>query len=255
LDRTHNGGIDAFVIKLNGRGSTLAYSTYLGGSGEDGGFSVVVDKGNNVYLAGETDSSDFPVTRGAFDTTHNGGFDAVVAKLNARGTALIYSTYLGGSGEDTFPWITIDRDGNAYVTGSTDSHDYPTTQGAFDRSHNGSVDAFVTKLNAKGSALIYSTYLGGAADDFGLGITVDKRGNVYVIGETDSADFPTTRGAFERTHNGGFDAYVMKLRTKTLYNAVDHILTRMAKEQRPFRFGSQHRFELDVDLLANSSLE
>jgi hypothetical protein len=211
FDRTYDSEDDAFVIKLNPTGTALAYSTYLGGEGVDEGFGIAVDRWGNVYVAGETDAQDFPTTHHAFDSTHNGGFDAFVTKLNARGSALAYSTYLGGSGDDMFPWLALGEDGSVYVTGSTDSEDFPTTGGSFDTTHNGLVDAFVTKLNTRGSALDYSTFLGGEGVDAGLGIAVDWCGNVYVTGETDSLDFPTTRHAFDSTRNGDFDAFLTRL--------------------------------------------
>jgi hypothetical protein len=196
----------------------LVYSTYLGGSGQDAAYGIAVDSAGNAYVTGFTGSTDFPTTAGAFDTTHNGGTDAFVTKLNASGSALVYSTYLGGSatylgtsGQDVGYGIAVDSAGSAYVTGSTASSDFPTTAGAFDTTFNGFDDAFVTKLNATGSALVYSTYLGGTANEFGLGIAVDSAGNAYVTGDTDSTGFPTTAGALDTTQNGSYDAFVTKL--------------------------------------------
>jgi hypothetical protein len=135
-----------------------------------------------------------------------------VTKLNASGSALAYSTFLGGTHSESGEGIAV-REGRAYVTGNTASFDYPTTAGAFDRTLGGGSDAFVTKLNASGSALAYSTFLGGTSDDRGFGIAV-RDGRAYVTGATDSADFPTTQGAFDRTFNGGLDdAFVTKLPT------------------------------------------
>jgi hypothetical protein len=213
FDTTYNGGEkDAFVTKLNATGSALVYSTYLGGSGDDDtGLGIAVDALGSAYVTGVT-STDFPTTMGAFDTTFNGDLDAFVTKLNPAGSALAYSTYLGGSGFDLGFGIAVDALGNAYVTGITDSTNFPTTTGAFDTSLNGSADAFVAKLNPAGSALAYSTYLGGSGLDEGVGIAVDALGNAYVAGVTESTTFPTTAGAFDTTFNGGiFDAFVTKL--------------------------------------------
>src|SRR5438309_281207 len=213
---TYGGNSDAFVTKLNPTGSALIYSTYLGGSGDDIGFGIAVDSAGNAFVAGITDSANFPTTPGAFQTTYGGGSingDGFVAKLNPTGSALIYSTYLGGSGDDLGFGIAVDSAGNAYVTGLTDSANFPTTPGAFQTTYGGgNADAFVTKLNPTGSALIYSTYLGGSGEEGGKGIAVDSAGNAYVTGLTDSANFPTTPGAFQTTYGGGnSDAFVTKL--------------------------------------------
>jgi len=202
---------------------TLAYSTYLGGSGLDQGNGIAVDKSGNAYITGLASSFDFPVTPGAFQSTFGGGGqggcstcgDAFVSKINAAGSALVYSTYLGGSGNDAGFGIAVDAAGNAYVTGSTASSNFPTTLGAFETTFGGGTftgDAFVSKLDATGSALVYSTYLGGSADDAGSGIVLDASGKAYVAGFTLSSDFPTTPGAFQ-TALAGIDgnAFVSKL--------------------------------------------
>jgi hypothetical protein len=210
------GNIDSFVTKLHSTGSILLYSTYLGGSGHDHAFSIAVDADGNAYVTGRTDSHDFPATAGAVDTTYNGDGDVFVTKLNPAGSALVYSTYLGGGGGDQGRGIAVDAAGNAYVTGSTGSSNFPTTAGSFQpifgsRRFVSDADAFVTKLNPEGSTLVYSTYLGGNANDNGFGIAVDAAGNAYVTGNTDSSDFPTTATAFDTTFNGGVDAFVTKL--------------------------------------------
>jgi hypothetical protein len=222
----NDGYNDAFVTKLDPSGSDLAYSTYLGGSSVDEGIGVVVDSAGAAYVTGRTESADFPTTAGAFDTSYNGvnQDDAFVTKLNPAGSGLVYSTYLGGSFDDTGQAIAVDSAGAAYVTGSSASADFPTTAGAFDTSANGPVvpfagpagDAFVTKLNAAGSGLAYSTYLGGTGIDEGRGIAVDSAENAYVTGGTASTDYPTTAGAFDTSANGpggplAGDAFVTKL--------------------------------------------
>jgi hypothetical protein len=202
---------DAFVSKLNAAGSALVYSTYLGGSSSDQSNGIAVDVSGNAYVTGYTESSDFPTTPGAFQTTYGGGGDAFVTKLNAAGSALVYSTYLGGRYYDQGPGIALDAAGNAYVTGNA-GDGFPTTAGAFQTTYGeGSDDAFVSMLNASGSALAYSTYLGGSNIDSASAIAVDASGNVYVGGTTYSTDFPTTPGAFQTTSGGAYDAFISKL--------------------------------------------
>lgn len=201
---------DAFVTKLNSAGTALVYSTYLGGTLRDNGSAIAVDAGGNAYVTGSTESYDFPVTASAFQQTRMSMTDAFVAKLGPTGSTLAYSTFLGGNNLDQAYAIAVDTAGNAYITGNTDSVDFPTTALAFQPRHAGadfSGDAFVTKLNSAGSALAYSTYLGGSGeDDWGQGIAVDAGGNAYVVGSTPSTDFPTTPGALQpdSTQGGGF---------------------------------------------------
>src|SRR5438093_740242 len=156
------GCCDGFVTKLNPTGSGLVYSTYLGGSAYDEGGRITVDVAGNAYVAGRTTSTNFPTTPGAFQASLTGGFDAFVTKLNPLGSGLVYSTYLGGSGSEFGFGSAVDAAGNAYVTGFTESTNFPTTSGAFQTTFGGgSGDAFITKLNPLGSGLVYSTYLGG----------------------------------------------------------------------------------------------
>src|SRR6266566_436698 len=192
---------------------TLFYSTYLGGSGEDLGLGIAADGAGNAYVTGETGSTVFPgASSSMVQSSNGGGSDAFVAKINAAGTALVYSTYLGGSGDDAGQGIAVDAAGHAYVTGYTFSTNFPTTAGAFQIDNAGSADAFVTKLNPAGSApLVYSTYLGGSDPDVGQGIAVDATGNAYVTGNTVSTDFPTTLLAFQSANAGSTDAFVTKL--------------------------------------------
>ena len=183
----------------------------------------MLDSSGNTYLTGSA-GADFPVTAGAFQTTYGGDGNAFVAEINSTGSALVYSTYLGGSGGDAANGIALDGAGNAYVTGETLSPDFPITEGAFQTVCNGfglhrhpCFDAFVTKLNPTGSALDYSTYLGGSGgnDDgdggnYGSGIAVDGSGNAYVTGQTGSRTFPTTLGVFQPSTRSHFDAFVTK---------------------------------------------
>ena len=182
------GSGDAFLTKLNATGSALIYSTYLGGLGEDTGSAVAVDSAGNAYVIGSTFSTDFP-TAHPFQAARGGQQDAFVAKMNPSGTALVYSTYLGGNNVDQGNGIAVDGAGSAYVTGYTASTNFPV-QSPLRGTNAGSVNAFVTKINPAGSALVYSTYLGGSATDYGSAIAVDASGNAYVTGQTSSEDFP-----------------------------------------------------------------
>ena len=188
----------------------LVYGSYLGGSGLDRAQGIAVDAAGNTYITGETASIAFPTTAGGFDTMQNGGSDVFVTKLNAAGTALIYSTFIGGSGNDLAWGIALDAAGNAYVTGSTTSANLPTV-GALQSALSGTQDAFLFKLNAGGSALSYSTYFGGSGSaDVGYGVALDGGGNAYVVGATDSASGIASAGAFDTTLGGALDAFVAK---------------------------------------------
>lgn len=187
---------------------SLAYSTYLGGTGDDVITDIALDAGGNAYVTGLTESTNFP-TRGAAQPGFGGGeIDAFVVKLNPAGTDIVYSTYLGGDMEDQAFGIAVDTSGNAYVTGQTCSRNFPT-RNARQASIGGFCDAFVTKLNAAGSALEYSTYLGGRNIDPGMAIAVDAAGSAYVVGWTQSLDFPV-RNAFQATLANIGDAFVAK---------------------------------------------
>ena len=266
---------DNFVFKLNAAGSALRYSTYLGGTDYDAARGIAVDGSGNAYVTGETlsadypdhggrvrpdagrpvrhvrdqaqhhrlgarlldvprwrgrrqrragdgrqwrqrvllgftSSTDFPTTAGTFDTTANGAFDATLTKLNAAGSALVYSTYLGGNDFDGGSGLIVDSAGNAYVTGGTPSANFPTTPGAYDRTFNNG-DAFLTKFNAAGSALVFSTFVGGSDFDSFSAVVLDTAGNAWLTGGTSSADFPITAGAPDSTFNGGGDATIAEL--------------------------------------------
>ena len=210
FDKNLDGGHDAFVAKINTAGSALAYATLLGGSSfYDYTWDITADSNGSAYVTGYTWSADFPTTAGAFDINFNGG-EAFVTKLNATGSALAYSTFLGGSGGEVGNGITVNASGNAYVSGITDSSDFPVTPGAFDSSYNGLDDIFVAKLNASGSALNYATYLGGSSSDSYTDIAIDENDTVYIAGDTYSSDFPTTTGAFNTSHDY-YDAFITKL--------------------------------------------
>ena len=211
IQPANGGSFDAFVTKLNAAGNGLVYSTYLGGTDDDYGHGIAVDSSGNAYVGGYTISINFPTASPA-QPAFGGVADAFVTKLNAAGNALVYSTYLGGSDFEVGSRIAVDASGNAYVIGRTRSTNFPTVspiQAAFG---GGVRDAFVTKLNAAGSTLVYSTYLGGSADDiqFGFDIAVDAAGNAYITGQTFSTDFPTA-GPFQSTNGGGRDVFIAKI--------------------------------------------
>jgi hypothetical protein len=200
-----------------------AFSTYLGGGSADVATAVAVDSSGNTYITGYTSSTNFPTTKGAYQTHNNGGYDAFVTKLNPSG-GVAWSTYLGGKGDDYGLGIAVDGSGNVYVTGATSSTNFPT-KSPLQAANGGGYDAFVTELNATGSGLVYSTYLGGSGNEdfssFGTGpqsdfagaIAVDASGNAYVTGLTSSTNFPTAN-AFQGSYQGnagGSDAFVAKI--------------------------------------------
>ena len=203
---------DAFVAKVSGDGNVLTYSTYLGGSGGDYGYGIAVDGKNNAYVTGLTTSTDFPVTPGAMQTAGGGTtVDAFVAKLDAEGSSTAYSTYLGGSGAEAGRDVVVDSAGNAFVAGYTYGAGFPLAN-PVQAASGGFYDAFLAKLNAAGSALVFSTYLGGSGNDKAHGLALGKWGSAYLAGETFSTDFPTTSGTFQPLYGGGaFDGFVTKL--------------------------------------------
>jgi hypothetical protein len=217
LDTSANGNVDAWIARFDitqSGSASLAYSTYFGGQSAEGAVGLEVDADGNPHLTGYTDSSDFPTSSGAFDTTQNGGRDAFLAKLSAAGDTLLYSTVLGSGGTDQGLDLGLDASGAAYVTGFSTSAAFPTTAGAFDVSHNGGRDAFVAKINPAGLGaddLVYSTFLGGSSDDQGNGIDVTSAGIAYVVGQTEGDGFPSTANAFDTTHHSGLDVFLSVL--------------------------------------------
>ena len=199
---------DAFVTKLSRSGSSLIYSTYLGGSGDDYGHGIAIDGSSNAYVTGATESSNFPILY-PYQTYQGATYysDAFVTKLSSTGSSLIYSTYLGSQGDDWGNGIVINGSGDAYVTGYTNSYNFPTLYAY--QTDQGGVDAFVTRLSSSGNTAVYSTYLGGDGWDVGYGIAVDGSGNAYVTGETQSTDFPTLTAY--QADQGEIDAFVTEL--------------------------------------------
>lgn len=225
---------DAFVAKLSADGGTFQYVTYLGGKAEDIGMGIAVDGQGNAYVAGSTTSDTFPITTGALQSTYKGslgnayfpGGDAFVAKLNATGSALIYSTYLGGTKDDWAVGIAVDSSGKAWVTGATLSSDFPVSADAAQKTYAGTNgveafptgDAWIAQLDAAGASMVYGTYMGGKGDEYATSVTLDSAGNAYVTGSTRSSDFPTTANALQKAYGGtdyNFiplgDAFVVKV--------------------------------------------
>lgn len=229
------GENDGFVMKIYPDGSSPVYSTYIGGGSYDNIYSIAVDPRGNAYVAGCTESTDFPTTRGAFNETMNGsGQDLVVFKLDASGSNLVYSTYIGGTSWENLNdmgCIAVDTGGCAYVVGSSNSKDFPVTDDAFDRENNntqGGGDrewttskAVLVRLKADGSDLEYSTYLGGEQDEYASGLILDDEGMVYVLGSTGSKDFPVTKGAYDTSLDSWSEIFLVKFdigRSTILYS-------------------------------------
>src|SRR5581483_7341126 len=202
-----SGNVDAFVAKWSNKGATLEYCTYLGGAGDDRAFGIAVDGSGSAYVTGWTTSRNFPILW-PLQAGLAGTKDAFVTRLNASGQ-LVYSTYLGGTGTETGNAIAVDSAGNATVVGDTDSVNFPR-QNAFQSSKRGQGDVFVTRLNAPGNTLLFSTYLGGSGDDHGKSVALDSSGYVYITGSTASLDFPVLN-AFRSASGGNQDAFITKL--------------------------------------------
>jgi hypothetical protein len=206
--QTDQASYDVMVTKLSAGGRTPIYSTYLGGSDNDRGRGIAVDKNGNAYLTGFTASSDFP-TKSPYQTDQS-GYDAFVTKLAPTGDNLIYSSYLGGTGDDYGTAVVVDDTGSAFLTGYTYSSDYPTMNPFQSRQAN--ADVFVTRLSVSGNSLIYSTYLGGADSEQGNAIAIDNNGSAYITGYTSSSNYPT-QNPFQTyigtAHN--YDVFVTKL--------------------------------------------
>jgi len=217
-DTTFNGVphldlYDVFVAKLNPSGTALRYATYLGGSQSEKGYGIGVDDEGNAYVTGWTASSDFPTAAAfsRFSSFHGGTTDSFVAKLNSTGAGLVYALLVGGKSVDVSSSIAVNSKGYAYITGVTQSTDFPWRL-ALDYELDGPSDAFVAYVRPAGFDLLFSTYLGGSSSDVAYDIAVDSAGNAYITGETASTDFPVTAGSFGTSYNGGSrDAFVVKL--------------------------------------------
>lgn len=218
IEGTLNGASAGFVTKLNPAGTSLVYSTYLGGGSGDNASGVAIDAAGDAYVTGETFSTTFRVTTGAFQQTcascSSGTSDAFVSVINPAGSDFVYSTFLGGNSADVGFAIAVDSSDNAYVTGYTDSNNFPT-QSPIQSAFTGSQDAFVTELNPTGTALVLSTYLGGSTTSGASSIALDSGGDIYVTGSTASTNFPTTSGAPQTTPGGGMDAFLTEIAPNT----------------------------------------
>jgi FG-GAP-like repeat/Beta-propeller repeat len=204
------GDTDIFVTKWNAAGTGILYSTYIGGSNRDVPLSIAVDAAGNAHITGYTYSANFPTTSGALRTTFSGQSKAFVLELNPSGNSLIYSTFLGGSGNDYATGIAVDATGQAYISGYTASIDFPVSSNAFQSSYGGGeFDGFFAKLNPAGSQLVYASYLGGIGNDTASAVALDPTGNVYLTGQTQSSNFPVLQ-ALQTTYSQS-DAFVVKL--------------------------------------------
>jgi hypothetical protein len=216
---------DVFITKFNSSGSSLIYSSFLGGNNADVGYGLVLDSSQNVYITGYTISTNFPTTPGAYQTTIGAQTAAFITKINSGATAMLYSTYLGGSGTGSNACaacgsgITVTSSGNAVVAGLTWETNFPTTSGSYQTTYGGGFhDAFVTEMNSSGSALVYSTYLGGSLDDGATAIVQDSTGNLYIRGNTFSSNYPVSPGSYQQKQAGSggttSDAFVSVLNNK-----------------------------------------
>lgn len=199
-----------FVAKLSEDGSSLIWSTFLGGNGGDFPIDLWLHGDGKIYVYGQTDSQDFPVTIGAYDEVYNEDGDTFVAKLSEDGSDLIWSTYLGGSSLDCPEAMAVDEDGRVHLAGWTWSSDFPTTADAIKRTLGGKEDCTYALLSADGSSLVKSTYVGGSDDDRAGAMVLHTDGTVYIVGDTKSTDFPVTPLAYDRTHGGAIDAFLMR---------------------------------------------
>lgn len=205
------GGYDCFLAKVDINGSVLLYSSYIGGSNDDFANAMAIDPSNNIYITGYTNSTNFPTTVDVYSNSYKGNSDCFVVKMNTDLPGLSYSTLIGGAYGDYANAIAIDINRNAYITGYTYSADYPTSTIAISNYTYGNYDAFVTKLNSTGSALDYSTYIGGSNHDYGTAIAVNSKGNAFVAGNTYSNDFVTTSNGYDTRQNGTVDGFIFKL--------------------------------------------
>jgi len=215
-DTKHNNGSDIFVLKLNRTGERLIYSTFVGGNGLDISYGIAVDNVGDAYITGETYSSTFPISSGAFDSVLNGSTDTFIFKLNYNGSGLVFSTLIGGDLNEKGYSIKVNSTGFPIICGETGSSNFPTTNGIIDPSYNNLDDCFVLKLNKDGKSLIFSTFIGGTGMDLAADLALDSSENIFITGETSSADFPKTQDAYNNIIQS-FDAFLMKLTPDASY--------------------------------------
>ncbi len=204
------GGTDAFLTKLTSAGNDIVYSTFWGSTGFEEGTAVAVDPADNAYISGNTSAPDFP-TQTPFQAALAGGMDAFMTKFSVAGNSIVYSTYLGGAGDDRATGMTVADDAAVFVIGSTTSANFPTTSTSFQPALAGNRDAFLTHFSLAGNALLYSSFLGGSGDDEAFGIAIDAPMNAYLTGRTNSADFPTLGPAQSLFAGGAYDAFVTRI--------------------------------------------
>lgn len=211
FDTLYNGRRDIFVLKMNPDGSSLIYSTFVGGSWFDYASDLDVDWSGNAFVTGWSFSDDFPTTSNAIGSTYKGNGDAVFIVLNQQGSNLVYSTYMGGEKEDVATRVQCVFDGHTLVTGTTSSQEFPSTDNRLQSVHSGEDDGFVLEFNIYSpDPIVYGTFIGGSGSDRTTGITLDDDDDVILAGTTDSVDFPTTKSALSQRLNGGTDGYVIK---------------------------------------------
>jgi hypothetical protein len=208
-----SSGAETFVLKLAEDGASLLYSTYLGGSNHETATDLAVSATGEACVIGLTFSGDFPTVAGSYDTAYSAVYDSYVTKMTADGSALVFSTYLGGTRDDFADEVAVDDSGAVLICGSTSSTEFPVTAGAFSVVLSGGTDLFVTKLAPNGASVLYSTFVGGTHGENATGLAVGETGTVYVAGTTTSANYPVTAGAFDESFNGGMDAFITKLDT------------------------------------------
>ncbi len=240
FDSTYNGGTDTFVLKLTPFGTTLLFSTFLGGSDGEDAWGIAVDINGSSYITGFTKSNYYPVSIGCYQNIRSGDYDSFVTKLDTNG-GLVFSTFLGGSSIELGIGIAVDTSGNSYVTGQTASGDFPTFN-AYDSTYSGVEDVYITKLNAAGTDLVFSTFFGGSDWEYSRDLELDAAGNIYIIGTTISSDFPM-ENAFNSTYGGQLDAFVSK------FNAT---CTGLIFSTYFGGSGQEYGLNMDVDVHGNS---
>lgn len=215
IDQSHNGAQDAFVAMIHAEGTSLLYSTLLGGSADDWGNGLAISPSGEVVIAGSTSSIQFPVTPGAFDESHNGMQDIFLTRINFSSSTPVWSTLLGGDMNDEPFAFILDRDECPIVSGQADSENFPTTPNGYDLTYNGGGDAYLTRMDPTGSQLYWSSFLGGALLDQGWELYLHPSGDPILAGPTYSSDFPTTVGGYDRTHGGSVDDFLARFRIVT----------------------------------------
>ncbi|KAA3624267.1 MAG: hypothetical protein DWQ02_23285, partial [Bacteroidetes bacterium] len=210
-DSTHNGSGDIFIAKFNNNLSSLSSATFIGGSNFEESHAITLDSAQNVFISGYTGSMEFPSTPGVYDETFNGNHDAIITKLDNDLSTIIASTFIGGADDDDCYGLVIEGAENVFITGISFSTDYPVTENAFDQTHNGDRDIFVSRFSFDLTALLESTYIGGGDNDWALDLAIDDAGSVFVGGGTYSYDFPIEGSPYDDSFNGGEDVIIAKI--------------------------------------------